>query len=490
MSCENPDAAAAGETERMPRKPTYDRSPICIRCRTETRGNIVVRHSVYCRLCFITQLGHKFRKTLEPTINPPETTPLGPRRIPLRPVLKASGDLLIGYSGGYGSALLLDLVHESYFTPAQLDPARGTLQKSKREKVWPTARVAFVDVSAAYPGASVTPDRTEDARHLVEQYPHFEFIPLRIEQSFDPEWASSVGFSIRDSPLGVDLHSEDLPTLPMPSSTPTSSLLAFLASQPSTSARATALRTLTRLLLQHTAHQTRSSHLLLGTSLTSHAVGLLDAVAQGAGFAIRQIAEETWRGVRVVRPLREIADKEVAAGVWWRRVEVMPATVGIPEESGITRLTKDFITGLDRNYPSTVHTIARTCDKLAPKGGMTHIRCPLCEKPVQSGVQVWKAQIAIRAFEPVSSLVGADTPAQSDPISPAAELVPTPIASEHPGLSTLAPSLCYACHTQLTSRGRTIAPLSAAEVVTLPVWVRPNLVKVHRPNVRDYILED
>lgn len=71
--------------------------------------------------------------------------------MPLRPVLKASGDLLLAYSGGPGSSLLLDLIHESYFTPAQLDPARGSRQKSKREKVWPTARVAFVDMSAAYP---------------------------------------------------------------------------------------------------------------------------------------------------------------------------------------------------------------------------------------------------------------------------------------------------------------------------------------------------
>lgn len=135
----------------------------------------------------------------------------------------------------------------------------------------------------------------------------------------------------------------DLPiTHSISRSTPTSSLLAFLAAQPSASARVTALRTLTRLLLQHTALHTSSSHLLLGTSLTSHAVGLLDAVAHGAGFAIRQVAEETWRGVRIVRPLREIADKEVAAAVWWRRVEVMPASVrmGMSEQNGITHLTK------------------------------------------------------------------------------------------------------------------------------------------------------
>lgn len=381
--------------------------------------------------------------------------PPAPRRVPLRPVLKAGGDLLIGYSGGHGSALLLDLVHETYFTPAQLDPARGTRQVSKREKVWSTARVAFVDTSAAYPG---TPNQTEDARRLVERYTHFEFIPLRIEQAFDQEWASSVGFPIHDE-IGIDLRWERLPTTSTPglTTTPASSLLTYLSAQPSTSARATALRTLIRLLLQYTAHQTGSSHLLLGSSLTSHAINLLDAVANGGGFSIRQIAEETWRNIRIVRPLREIADKEVAAGIWWRHVGVMSRMVG-SSESGITRLTKDFITGLDRNYPSTVHTIARTCDKLTPKGGMTHGRCPLCERPVQPGIQEWNAQIAIRSFEPQSEL--------------AADPVPNPIPSP---TNTLTPSLCYACHTQLTSRGRTTTTPSTAGVVALPVWVGPNL---------------
>ncbi|KAG9094430.1 hypothetical protein FRC07_011304, partial [Ceratobasidium sp. 392] len=281
-----------------------------------------------------------------------------------------------------------------------------------------------------------------------------------------------------------------LPTSSTPHTTPTSSLLAFLAAQPSTSGRATALRTLTRLLLQHTALQTRSSHFLLGTSLTSHAVGLLDAVANGAGFAIRQIADETWNGIGVVRPLREIADKEVAAGIWWRRVAVMPATVGVPDENGITRLTKDFIVGLDRNYPSTVHTIARTCDKLEPKGGMTDARCPLCERPVQPGVQAWKTQIAIRAFLD-SALPSGSIPSATDPVPPTINPVPPAVDStqQHPESFTpmLTPSLCYACHTQLTSRGRTVAsPLST---VTLPVWVEPNLAKM-RPDVKEFILED
>ncbi|KAL5634942.1 hypothetical protein ACGC1H_002840 [Rhizoctonia solani] len=376
MSCEDPST----KPQVMPRKPKYDRDRVCVRCRNaDIPANIVIRHSVYCRSCFVAQLGNKFRRCLEPTINADQpSTPLGSRGVPLRPVLKAAGNLLIGFSGGSGSSLLLDLIHETYFTAAQLDPARGTKAKSKRENVWPTAHVAFIDTSAAYPGA---PDRTEDARRLVTRYPRFEFIPLRIEGAFDPLWAQSVSLPLDQGPAGVNLDSEDLPATRLPPGTnPTEALLAYLSSQPSSSARTTALHNLTRLLLQYTAQHTKSSHLLLGGSLTSYAVDLLDAVATGAGFSIRQVGDETWEGIRIVRPLREITDKEVAAGCWWRRVEVMPATVTTREETGIAKLTKAFITGLDRDFPSTVHTIARTCEKLAPKGESSDSSCPLCKR--------------------------------------------------------------------------------------------------------------
>ncbi|CAE6415688.1 unnamed protein product [Rhizoctonia solani] len=496
MSCEDPSA----KPQVMPRKPKYDRDRVCVRCRNaDIPVSIVVRHSVYCRQvptlcaglhlnsprsCFVTQLGNKFRRCLEPTINADQpSTPLGSRGVPLRPVLKAAGNLLIGFSGGSGSSLLLDLIHETYFTPAQLDPTRGTKAKSKRENVWPTAHVAFIDTSAAYPGA---PDRTEDARRLVARYPRFEFIPLRIEGTFDPLWAQSVGLPLDNSPVGVNLDSEDLPAARLPPGTsPTEALLSYLSSQPSSSARTTALHNLTRLLLQYTAQHTKSSHLLLGGSLTSYAVDLLDAVATGAGFSIRQVGDETWEGIRIVRPLREITDKEVAAGCWWRRVEVMPATVTTREETGITKLTKAFITGLDRDFPSTVHTIARTCEKLAPKGESSDSNCPLCKRPVQPGVQAWKTQIAIRTFEPESR----DLPLSSNTVNPEgghprSGTLPTPDSMNHSRATpTLAPLLCYSCHTQLTSRGRVPAPRHTPDPVALPVWVRPAHV------LRDYLLE-
>ena len=39
----------------------------------------------------------------------------------------------------------------------------------------------------------------------------------------------------------------------------------------------------------------------------------------------------------------------------------------------------DFIVGLEKDYPSTVSTVVRTCGKLAPKGEAAG-KCVVCER--------------------------------------------------------------------------------------------------------------
>lgn len=137
------------------------------------------------------------------------------------------------------------------------------------------------------------------------------------------------------------------------SSDPLASLRAYLTSLPTPTAITSTIQTLTRLLLLHSALQTSSSHLVLGTSLTSLAVSLISGVAQGAGFNIREETQEDWtpdtvptanptdlqptrkekgkkatqgpgkRAVRIVRPLRDIGMKECAAWAWWAGVPIV-----------------------------------------------------------------------------------------------------------------------------------------------------------------------
>ncbi|CAL1716186.1 unnamed protein product [Somion occarium] len=401
----------------------------------------------------------KFRRSLEPFVN---AKPDGPRRTALKP----TGDLLIGYSGGLGSSVLLDLVHRCYVLPEyDRSTAEGGRDHPRKDRVWRKVNVCYVEVCDAFPGMK---DNTESIRCAVEQYDGVELISLRVQDAFDPNWWNTTDRSIDLTHFGVNLTSEELllSSIPAPAS-PTDALRIYLSSLPTDTARSTALQTLTRLLLYHTAVRRECSHLLLGTSLTSLAVSLISSIAQGGGFHVKEEIQEEWtpnldianttqnedakpsrnqRSVRVIRPLRDIGMKECAVWAWWKGVKVVgrESWEWPGSKLGIGRMTKDFIVGLEKDYPSTVSTIVRTCGKLAPKGDVA-AQCLLCARPIQQGVQAWKARISIR------SLNASDTKVTA------------------PLLESLRPHLCYTCHTTLTSRSPRTSQDSPT-AVPLPMW--------------------
>lgn len=71
----------------------------------------------------------KFRKTLGPHVNSDAESTVR------RKTLKASGALLVGFSGGLGSTVLLDLVSKSYFPKAGNDGGKkGGKKKSQGDE--------------------------------------------------------------------------------------------------------------------------------------------------------------------------------------------------------------------------------------------------------------------------------------------------------------------------------------------------------------------
>lgn len=120
---------------------------------------------------------------------------------------------------------------------------------------------------------------------------------------------------------------------------PASRLKNYIASLPTQTAIPSAVQTLTRLLLLHTAMATGSSHLLLGTSLTSLSISLVSSISQGGGFVVREEAQEEWTPrvsvntkkanghragtVRTVRPLRDIGMKECGIWAWWNGLHIV-----------------------------------------------------------------------------------------------------------------------------------------------------------------------
>ncbi|EIN04897.1 hypothetical protein PUNSTDRAFT_107745 [Punctularia strigosozonata HHB-11173 SS5] len=497
--CGNP---AAEQDALMTRKRKYDKAKICVKCKSKP-GNAVFRHAVYCKDCFVPHVWYKFGKALEPYINP---GPHGPRKKSLNP----TGNLCIGYSGGMGSTVLLDLVHRCYFAGRDAaDDAEGEIgadggaRHPRHGRVWKHATVCFVDTGAAY---GVAPDFQPQIKSVLSAYPEFEFIPISLEDAFDPAWWNSVHGDIPHNDLGIDINDEALPCVPTSSGSPRDRLNVFLNSMPTPTARMAMVSTLVRILLLYTAHSRGSSHLLLGNSSTSLSIGLISGIAQGGGFAInaelyeewepseivakpqdssvnvegehvagaghRRKARATWTGsVRMVRPLSDISMKECGMYSWWRNLNVLisddiPMGRFVHEGSNVNKsiggLTRDFIIGLERDYPSTVSTIARTCGKLAPKTQPgTLYRCCICERLSPPTVQDWKARISIRDLS-------------NGKRSSRSSVHPAPGHSTPGNASiSLADHVCYACHTACTSKSsKSGLSTAGAAAIHLPLWTR------------------
>ncbi|KAF9468052.1 hypothetical protein BDZ94DRAFT_1154860 [Collybia nuda] len=476
MSCGNPQTE---QDALMIRRKKFDQARTCVKCKTNS-GSIVVRYAVYCKECFFPLVASKFRRSLEPTINPITD---GPRRRGL----KASGNLLLGLSGGLGSTVLLDLVNRTYFkepsTENGIEKPRGGKDHPRNGSVWAKTAVCYVETCSAFSGVR---DKTEEIRAVVDKYDRFDFIPLRIEDAFDNAWWENIGGPPTQQEFGVDVTNEDLFLSTFATGetdSPVSCLKNYIASLPTQTAVPSAVQTLTRLLLLHTAMMTASSHLLLGTSLTSLSISLISSISQGGGFVVREEAQEEWTPrmsvdsntterkagtVRTVRPLRDIGMKECGIWAWWNGLHIVGRERFPGGRQSIGALTKDFIIGLERDYPSTVSTIARTCAKLAPKEGADSI-CLICERPAQYGIQDWKARISIRSFEDLSS-------ASYRPSHFPERIIKTsPTTPNPPRSPSLTPLLCYACHTTLTSRSirgtTTNSSMIRRQSVPLPVWV-------------------
>ena len=84
----------------------------------------------------------KVKKGLDPHLN---DSPSTSRRI----ALKASGNLMIGHSGGVGSTVVLDVLNRCYF-PSEEDLEKVAKSHPRKKRVWEKAYICHVDISSAF----------------------------------------------------------------------------------------------------------------------------------------------------------------------------------------------------------------------------------------------------------------------------------------------------------------------------------------------------
>ncbi|KAG0375869.1 Cytoplasmic tRNA 2-thiolation protein 2 [Mortierella sp. AD032] len=388
----------------------------CCKCKTE-KSTITVRYAEYCDPCFLIALDSKFRTALR-------------NARPYRVITPEN--VMLAFSGGPSSRALIHLFDVFHSLPPEV------ATNKQQPKIYNDIHVCHIDESCLLEptqdqesqDATATSIRStmEQARSIAAGY-GYTFHGVAIEDIFDPEWTDSQCFEAVATLL-TSLPKDQLTTsgqapellsriIPTPVSASTSEegsklsrqekinkLKALLGACTTLTAKETVLQHFRSSLLIQLSKRGQCTILALGDSATRVAIHIIELTAIGRGYSLPHETSllSSWvQDCKVIRPLKDCLVKELDTFCGLHGLELIERhqaqldwTMKTKAEvKSIRKLTDEFITGLDKEFPSTVATVCRTAAKLTPPEATYDQKCPLCLGPVQPGVQEWKSRITV-----------------------------------------------------------------------------------------------
>ncbi|KAF9091760.1 Cytoplasmic tRNA 2-thiolation protein 2 [Mortierella sp. AD031] len=389
----------------------------CCKCKT-AKSTIVVRYAEYCDPCFLIALDSKFRTALR-------------NARPYRVITPEN--VMLAFSGGPSSRSLIHLFDVFHSLPPEV------ATNKQQPKIYNEIHVCHIDESCLLePSQDQDQDATtatssgstmEQARSIAAGY-GYTFHGVAIEDVYDPEWTDSQCFEavatlitslpkdqLTTSGQAPELLSQIVSTPALSSSSSSEELKlsrqekidklkALLGACTTLTAKETILQHFRSSLLIQLAKRGQCTILALGDSATRVAIQIIELTSIGRGYSLPHETSlmSNWvQDCKVIRPLKDCLVKELDTFCGLEGLELIEHhntqldwTMRTKAEvKSIRRLTDEFITGLDKEFPSTVATVCRTAAKLTPPEATYDQKCPLCLGPVQDGVQEWKSRITV-----------------------------------------------------------------------------------------------
>ena len=332
-------------------KPCKEKNRIgrtCMKCSISPAVVVVRLNDPLCKSCFLAYFTHKFRATI------------GKSR-----AIKAGEKVLLSFSGGPSSSAMLHLVCEG-------------LSDTAVKKLRFEPGIAFIDEG------EVLKQSGEERAYYLEQIQgvatrtKFPFHLLKLEDIF------SQGQYLQDGAMCCNkVEGEQTRTHQA------EKLKHLFDATSSMTAKEDLLRTLRGKFLLATARNIGYSKVMFADCASRISVRLLSDISQGRGGDLPYdtgFSDDRHGDVIFVRPMREFMTKEIALYNFFHNVEtVLIPTLGTMSHShaSIDRLTEDFVSGLQADFPFTVSTIFRTGDKLSVKEVSEDVAsCALCGVPM------------------------------------------------------------------------------------------------------------
>ncbi|GFV33187.1 cytoplasmic tRNA 2-thiolation protein 2 [Trichonephila clavipes] len=304
----------------------------------------------FCKKCFFEYCSHKFRSTIGKSKK-----------------IKHGDKVLLACSGGRKSVALLHMTKE-------------TLAFATAKQFSFIPEILFIDESVSSP--CLEENRNHNAYSIVKELKSYGYPVLysslemvcKMNDNQEFFWNCQNFDSAEDFPICCDSQN---------------CLKGSMAGM-SLSVKLDYIKHLRLLLTTEIASQAGFNHVFVGDTSCSLAENLLNDINLGRGSQISADTNfyDTRYKVTVCRPLREFLNKEIGFYLHLNNCSytVLPDLLTKTDaKSSIQRLTENFITNLQEDFPATVFTIFRTGGKLLKQDGILGTEtCLLCRSKLDN----------------------------------------------------------------------------------------------------------
>ncbi|KAI8905671.1 hypothetical protein DFJ77DRAFT_478576 [Powellomyces hirtus] len=430
----------------------------CHKCK-EAPPVVDMKRVQYCRPCFIESVLYRFKLAVMRGSKEPD-----------------GAKVCIAVSGGPSSSLLLEGMKRFH----AIDPTNPRKRRKFSEMI-----VCYIDTAAVLGHSEKAVEIEQAAKEA-----GFEFFRVPLESVFLNPDGSDPGVLV---PQGI--NAQEIIQLQMiqqsTSVTPAERLQQCVHALGKATAKEEMLELLTWKVIIRLAKQEGCAVVARGDNSTRMAVNVIAQTSRGRGFGMPvEMSEHAgwYKGITIVRPLRDILAKEVAVFNRFEQIHAVLTpdfTTGMPAKASIDRLTEAFVVGLQNEFPMTVNTVVRTAAKVVT--GYTDedtTPCPLCDGPIQKSSSDWRARHTVSNLAAVknpASTTGGVKQKEDGKSSPCSNdcacsenvtsvTVPPPSISTSCCSSTrasakpmdISPHICYACQNLC----RDVVDTAAAAAVT------------------------
>nr|XP_046910340.1 cytoplasmic tRNA 2-thiolation protein 2-like isoform X2 [Dermatophagoides farinae] len=323
----------------------------CRKCQ-QNRGSVLLqKKDVFCNDCLIGHCTKTFRTTI------------GKSRL-----LKSEDKILVGFSGGLSSVALVDLI-------------RRRLDEEQFQKLRFIPSLLFIDESIL-----------DNERQIFLTKELFEFICQAKMDCYFISLQSCIGdFSnhivMKDDTMTIqnikdffvqNNHSECAQRF-----------LQNINKFRDPTLKYDFLQRFRYLILMKMAYHLNMDKVFVASTLNELSVGLMNNISLGRGIIGPNeinFCDNRYGSILLLRPMCELVSKEVVFYLKFRKLDHIPCkpdfltSTRFPLKSSLHRLNEHFLTSLSEEFPSTIHTVFKTGNKIKSTTStvVSLIRCKFC----------------------------------------------------------------------------------------------------------------